>query len=69
MTGGCKKAHAISEDSDQTAQIDGRPGALIKLKYIYSGLPLSRIPRDSLKRFEISVLRHIRVERVRKTVN
>ena len=35
----------------------------------YSWLPLSRIPRDSLKHFEISVLRHIRVERVRKTIN
>ena len=35
----------------------------------YSRLPLSRIPRDSLKHFEISVLRHIRVERVRKTIN
>ena len=27
---------------------------------IYSRLSLSRIPRDSLKNFEISVLRHIR---------
>ena len=35
----------------------------------YSRLPLSRIPRDSLKHFQISVLRHIRVERVRKTIN
>ena len=35
----------------------------------YSRLPLSRIPRDSLKHFEISVLRHIRVQRVRKTIN
>ena len=35
----------------------------------YSRLSLSRIPRDSLKHFEISVLRHIRVERVRKTIN
>ena len=35
----------------------------------YSRLPLSRIPRGSLKHFEISVLRHIRVERVRKTIN
>ena len=37
--------------------------------YIYSRLSLSRIPRDSLKHFEISVPRHIRVERVRKTIN
>ena len=36
---------------------------------IYSRLSLSRIPRDSLKYFEISVPRHIRVERVRKTIN
>ena len=35
----------------------------------YSRLSLSRIPRDSLKHFEISVPRHIRVERVRKTIN
>ena len=35
----------------------------------YSRLPLSQIPRDSLKHFELSVLRHIRVERVRKTIN
>ena len=43
-----------------------------KLKLIdklnYSRLSLSRIPRDSLKHFEISVPRHIRVERVRKTI-
>ena len=35
----------------------------------YSRLSLSRIPRDSLKHFEISVPRHIRVERVRKRKN
>ena len=34
---------------------------------IYSRLSLSQIPRDSLKYFETSVPRHIRVERVRKT--
>ena len=38
-------------------------------EYIYSRLSLSRIPRDSLKYFEISVPRHIMVERVRKTIN
>ena len=32
-------------------------------------LSLSRIPRDSLKHFEILVPRHIRVERERKTIN
>ena len=37
--------------------------------FIYSRLSLSRIPRDSLKHFEISAPRHIRVERVRKTIN
>ena len=36
---------------------------------IYSRLSLSRIPRDTLKHFEISVPRLIRVERVRKTIN
>ena len=44
------------------------PGMLL-LYLKYSRLPLSRIPRDSLKHFEISVLRHTRVERVRKTIN
>ena len=38
-------------------------------QYKYSRLLLSRIPRDSLKYFEISVPRQIRVERVRKTIN
>ena len=33
---------------------------------IYSRLSLSRIPRDSLKHFEISVLRHIRFAELRK---
>ena len=35
----------------------------------YSRLSLSRIPRDSLKHFEISVSRNIRVAEVRKTIN
>ena len=35
----------------------------------HNRLSLSRIPRDSLKHFEISVLRHIGVERVRKTIH
>ena len=35
----------------------------------YSRLSLSGIRRDSLKHFEISVPRHIRVEKVRKTIN
>ena len=35
----------------------------------YSRLSLSRIPRDSLKRFELSVPRHISVAEVRKTIN
>ena len=35
----------------------------------YSRLSLSRIPRDSLKHFEISVPRHIRVAEVRKIIN
>ena len=33
---------------------------------IYSRLSLSRIPRDSLKYFEISVVRHIRFAELRK---
>ena len=37
--------------------------------FIYSRFSLSRIPRDSLKHFEISIPRHIRVERVKKTIN
>ena len=36
---------------------------------IYSRLSLSRIQRDSLKHFEISVPQHIRVERVSKIIN
>ena len=40
-----------------------------KIQKKYSRLSLSRIPRDSLKHFEISTPRHIRVERVRKTIN
>ena len=34
----------------------------------YSRLSLSRIPRDSLKYFEISVVRHIRFAELRKTI-
>ena len=34
--------------------------------YKYSRLSLSRIPRDSLKYFEISVVRHIRFAGLRK---
>ena len=41
----------------------------IHSNYKYSRLSLSRIPKDSLKHFEISVLRHISIERVRKTIN
>ena len=49
--------------------VKGDTFEVTNIKHIYSRLPLSRIPRDSLKHFEISVLRHIRVERVRKTIN
>ena len=35
----------------------------------YSPLSLSRIPRDSLRHFEIPVPRHIRVAKMRKTIN
>ena len=35
----------------------------------YSRLSLSRIPRNSLKHFEISIPRHIRVEGVSKIIN
>ena len=37
-----------------------------KANYTYSQLSLSRIPRDSLKYFEISVLRHTRFAELRK---
>ena len=33
---------------------------------LVSGLSLSRIPRDSMKYFEISVLRHIRFAELKK---
>ena len=36
------------------------------LCYKYSRLSLSRIPRDSIKHFEISVPRHIRFAELRK---
>ena len=39
------------------------------LFYLYSRLLLTRIPRDSLKHFEISVPRNIRVAEVRKPIN
>ena len=39
------------------------------LFYLYSRLSLSRNPRDSMKHFEISVLRHIRFVELRKTIN
>ena len=35
---------------------------------LVSGLSLSRIPRDSMKYFEISVLRHIRFAELKKKV-
>ena len=37
--------------------------------YIYSRHSLSRIPRDSLKYFAISVSRHIRIAEPRKQIN
>ena len=36
---------------------------------LYNQLSLSRIPRDSLKHFEIKVLRHIRFSELRKKIN
>ena len=44
-------------------------GAFLFGVLLYSRLSLSRIPRDSLKHFEIFVPRQIRVERVRKTID
>ena len=35
----------------------------------YSRLSLSRTPRDSMKHFKISILRHIRFAEMRKTIN
>ena len=40
--------------------------ALLSLSLKYGRPSLSRIPRDSLKYFEISVLRHIRFTELRK---
>ena len=54
-------------DVVDTAEVVLLAAAIDNMKY--SRLPVSRIPRDSLKHFEISVPRHIRVERVRKTIN
>ena len=42
-------------------------GPLLVIRY--NRLSLSRIPRDSLKHFEISVPRDVRVAEVRKTIN
>ena len=39
------------------------------LETIYCRLSLSRTPRDSMKHFEISVLRHIRFAELRKIIN
>ena len=60
--------------SNLCSHISKKKGVLRYIAYFntnikYSQLSLSRIPRDSLKHFEISVPRHIRVERVRKTIN
>ena len=43
--------------------------AWTNLLSIYSWLSLARIPRDSLKHFEISVPQNIRVAEVKKTIN
>ena len=42
-------------------------GPLLVIRY--NRLSLSRIPRDSLKHFEISVPRDVRAAEVRKTIN
>ena len=46
----------------------GWSGVLAEIRK-YSRLSLSRIPRDSLKHFDISVPRHISVAEVRKKIN
>ena len=46
----------------------GRESAITKQRN-YSRLSLSRTPRDSMKHFEISILRHIRFAELRKTIN
>ena len=43
-------------------------GAMSLVEFIYSRLSLSRIPRDSLKYFEISVPRHIRFCRIEEKI-
>ena len=37
--------------------------------YMYNRFSLSQVPRDSLKYFELSVLRHIRFADLRKNIN
>ena len=51
--------------SDQDQGLGGR--VIFIVRSYYSRFSLSRIPRDSLKYFEISVLRHIRFAELRKT--
>ena len=54
-------------DKQQNKQPTTVPLTLfIMIVLVYSRLSLSRIPRDSLKYFEISVVRHIRFAELRK---
>ena len=61
----------MSVDDSQFGFVQGRGTAdavfvVRQLQEKYSRLSLSRIPRDSLKYFEISVLLHIRFSELRK---
>ena len=53
-------------ETKNTQKNENRRIGSIKSSLKYSRLSLSRIPRDSLKYFEISVPRHIRFAEFRK---
>ena len=56
------------ELNKNSAERSATPASLVRI-INYSRFSLSRNPRDSMKHFEIPVLRHIRFAELRKTVN
>ena len=56
-------------ESLDTVGFTGWFGPLLFSWYNYSRLWLSRNPKNSMKHFEISVLRHTRFAELRKTIN
>ena len=58
--------YADSKGPDQTAHPHSLSRTFAACFLNYSRLSLSRIPRDSMKSFEISVPRHIRYAELRK---